>query len=375
MSNTSNNLQTQTSNTLHNAIMEAGSKDRLSMLAPVRIHETYKNVSQEIRDQLNAEAEAVQIILTGIDNDIYSTVDACLNACEMWKAIERMVNHWNRITQEWQRFVTLIKQSQELKTVSYHKLYDILKQHQHKVNKIKAERIARVANPLALVAQQQPQSDWKDDTDDDELEDQELEAHYMYMAQLQQVSPDAANSGPIFDDEPLQKVSNDNYYNVFAMESTHPEQSKSVHDTYPIEQDAQNKEAQIKLYKTQEDKELDKVIELENKVKVLDNIVYKTGQSVQTMNMLNNKCQTSFAKPEFLNKAQRANPRLYDIDSDHAGYIDSRKSTSGGIQLLGGDKLVSWSSKKQDCTSMSVPPLKSRSVTRETLDRFTRDEN
>nr|GFB32738.1 retrovirus-related Pol polyprotein from transposon TNT 1-94 [Tanacetum cinerariifolium] len=40
-------------------------------------------------------------------------------------------------------------------------------------------------------------------------------------------------------------------------------------------------------------------------------------------------------------------------DSDHAGYLNSRKSTSGGIQFLGGDKLVSWSSKKQDCTSMS----------------------
>nr|GEX60171.1 retrovirus-related Pol polyprotein from transposon TNT 1-94 [Tanacetum cinerariifolium] len=33
--------------------------------------------------------------------------------------------------------------------------------------------------------------------------------------------------------------------------------------------------------------------------------------------------------------------------------LDSRKSTSGGIQFLGGDKLVSWSSKKQDCTLMS----------------------
>nr|GEX07092.1 copia protein [Tanacetum cinerariifolium] len=40
-------------------------------------------------------------------------------------------------------------------------------------------------------------------------------------------------------------------------------------------------------------------------------------------------------------------------DSDHAGCLDSRKSTSGGIQFLGGDKLISWSSKKQDCTSMS----------------------
>ncbi|GJT10527.1 hypothetical protein Tco_0857569 [Tanacetum coccineum] len=112
--------------------------------------ENYKNVSQDIQDQLNAEAEAIQIILTGIDNDIYSTVDACPNACKMWKAIERlkqgesinvqdlktnfilelenshyeMVNHLNRITHEWQRFVTLVKQSQELKTVSYHKLYE-----------------------------------------------------------------------------------------------------------------------------------------------------------------------------------------------------------------------------------------------------------
>nr|GEZ02842.1 reverse transcriptase domain-containing protein [Tanacetum cinerariifolium] len=45
--------------------------------------------------------------------------------------------------------------SQELKTVSYHKLYGILKHYQNEVNEIRAERIARVANPLALVAQQQ----------------------------------------------------------------------------------------------------------------------------------------------------------------------------------------------------------------------------
>nr|GFB07591.1 hypothetical protein [Tanacetum cinerariifolium] len=141
MSNTNNTMQTQTSNALHNAIMEAGGKDHLPMLAPSnyvqwksrikryidtkpnhelihyclqnppyeykwndkvvlvakggtetttkRYMENYKNVPQDIRDQLNAEAKAVQIILTGIDNDIYSTVYACPNACEMWKAIER----------------------------------------------------------------------------------------------------------------------------------------------------------------------------------------------------------------------------------------------------------------------------------------------
>ncbi|GKC95519.1 hypothetical protein Tco_1160961, partial [Tanacetum coccineum] len=40
-------------------------------------------------------------------------------------------------------------------------------------------------------------------------------------------------------------------------------------------------------------------------------------------------------------------------DADHAGCIDTGKSTSGGIQFLG-DKLVSWMSKKQDCTAMSL---------------------
>ncbi|GJT35113.1 retrovirus-related pol polyprotein from transposon TNT 1-94 [Tanacetum coccineum] len=39
-------------------------------------------------------------------------------------------------------------------------------------------------------------------------------------------------------------------------------------------------------------------------------------------------------------------------DVDHAGCLDTRKSTSGGIQFLG-DKLVSSMSKKQNCTAMS----------------------
>nr|GEX22938.1 Gag-Pol polyprotein [Tanacetum cinerariifolium] len=150
------------------------------------VFETYKNVKQEIRDQLNAEAEAVQIILTRIDNDIYSTVDACPNACEMWKAIKRLkqgesINVQDLETNlfwEFRKFTSLDGESlesyysrfykmmnelarnqcksQELKNVSYHKLYVILKQHQHEVNEIRAEKIARVANPLALVTTQQP---------------------------------------------------------------------------------------------------------------------------------------------------------------------------------------------------------------------------
>nr|GEZ56233.1 hypothetical protein [Tanacetum cinerariifolium] len=50
------------------------------------------------------------------------------------------------------RFVTIVKQQHKLDEVSYHKLFDILKQYQKEVNELRAERIARNANPLALVA-------------------------------------------------------------------------------------------------------------------------------------------------------------------------------------------------------------------------------
>nr|GEZ17034.1 hypothetical protein [Tanacetum cinerariifolium] len=76
--------------------------------------ENYKNVLQDIRDQLNAEAESVQIIITGIYN----------------------------------------LSTPQLLLVLIH---------------------VKCGKPI------KEQADWKDDTDD-EPGDQELEAHYMYMA-------------------------------------------------------------------------------------------------------------------------------------------------------------------------------------------------
>ncbi|GJU80956.1 hypothetical protein Tco_1283321 [Tanacetum coccineum] len=372
--------------------------------------ENYKNVSQDIQDQLNAEAEVVQIILTGKYNDIYSTVDACPNACEMWKAIERLkqgesINvqdletnlYWEfekftsrdvnvqfllQRTTKWQRFVTLVKQSQELKTVSYHKLYDILKQHQNEVNEIRAKRLARTANPLAL-----------DDTDD---LDQERDLLASLIHKLKCEIDDIKNQNKLLEssnkalvdklkgeiddfktkNKSLESSNNhfkeannelsktnqlmfkdlkkfqaelDKYNDVNYASNVKIDCAKAKGDlmSYKIDFEkssnaytqkindlnqtisdmkkelsahqetisimSQAKEAQIKLYITREDKELDKVIALENKVKVLNDIVYKTGQSVQTMNMLNRNYKMSFAKPEFLKKAQRENPRLYDI--------------------------------------------------------------
>nr|GEV86324.1 retrovirus-related Pol polyprotein from transposon TNT 1-94 [Tanacetum cinerariifolium] len=303
-------MQTQTSNTLHNAIIEAGSKDRPPMLAPVnyvqwksrikryidtkpnheliyycltnspyklgwiekevpisegspitrteKFQETYKNISQDIRDQLNAKAEAVQIILTGIDNDIYSTIDACPNTCEMWKAIERGKLTVNSPTPIYDEEPSMVAEDNETsKDKEIDKLMALISLSINKSTGYENQRYGNVAGARETVGStvvqksgiqcynckefghvarecQKPkrakdaayyrekmllckqeeariqlnaeQADWRDDTDDDELEDQELEAHYMYMAKLQEVSPDAADSGPIFDAEPLQKL-------------------------------------------------------------------------------------------------------------------------------------------------------------------------
>ncbi|GJY00201.1 hypothetical protein Tco_0357219 [Tanacetum coccineum] len=55
--------------------------------------------------------------------------------------------------------MTIFKQQHDLDTVSYHKLFDVLKQYQKEVNEIHAERIAKNANPLALVAVASPYPD------------------------------------------------------------------------------------------------------------------------------------------------------------------------------------------------------------------------
>nr|GEV81844.1 hypothetical protein [Tanacetum cinerariifolium] len=52
--------------------------------------ETPMNMSLENKAHFLAEKEAIHLILTGIEDEIYSTVDACQTAQEMWEAIERL---------------------------------------------------------------------------------------------------------------------------------------------------------------------------------------------------------------------------------------------------------------------------------------------
>ncbi|GKA88276.1 integrase, catalytic region, zinc finger, CCHC-type containing protein [Tanacetum coccineum] len=157
---------------MHNNIMATGSRDCPPMLATGRYAqrqsrflryidtrpngdalrkcileavETILTMSPENKAHYESEKEAIHLLLTGIGDEIYLIVDACKTAHDMWISIERL-------QQEWSRFVTIVKQQHDLDTVSYHKLFDVLKQYQKKVNEIRAERIAKNANPLALVA-------------------------------------------------------------------------------------------------------------------------------------------------------------------------------------------------------------------------------
>ncbi|GJX89306.1 hypothetical protein Tco_0341320 [Tanacetum coccineum] len=69
------------------------------------------------------------------------------------------VQFLQQLQPEWSIFVTVVKQIIELDKESYHKLFDILKQYKKEVNEIYAEKIARNANPLALVAAAQQYPD------------------------------------------------------------------------------------------------------------------------------------------------------------------------------------------------------------------------
>ncbi|GJT95053.1 hypothetical protein Tco_1090571 [Tanacetum coccineum] len=142
--------------------------------------ETLLNMSPENKEHYQSEKEAIHLLLVGIGDEIYSTVDACKTAHDMWIAIERLqqesmesyysrfykmmnemirnnltvatiqvnVQFLQQLQPEWSRFVTIVKQNHNIDTVSYHKLFDVLKQYQKEVNEIRAERIAKNANPL-----------------------------------------------------------------------------------------------------------------------------------------------------------------------------------------------------------------------------------
>ncbi|GJR35610.1 retrovirus-related pol polyprotein from transposon TNT 1-94 [Tanacetum coccineum] len=97
----------------------------------------------------------------------------------------------------------------------------------------------------------------------------------------------------------------------------------STHES-KISQILKENEQMKKDFKERENKDIDKLITLENQIKFLTNVVYKTGQPVQTMHMLTPKPSSyytglgvsSFANPLYLKKVQLEKPCLYNVKYD-----------------------------------------------------------
>ncbi|GKA56390.1 hypothetical protein Tco_0755462 [Tanacetum coccineum] len=71
---------------------------------------------------------------------------------------------------------------------------------------------------------------------DEEIDKQKLEAHYSYMAKIQEVSPEESSSTS----QPLEQVQNHDENDVFANVRRHSEQPESINDTYVLEKDDSN---------------------------------------------------------------------------------------------------------------------------------------
>ncbi|GJV92544.1 hypothetical protein Tco_1540357 [Tanacetum coccineum] len=140
--------------------------------------ETLLNMSHENKDHYQSENEAIHFLLTRIGDEIYSTVDACKIAHDMWIANERLqqgesLNIQDVKTNLFWEFGRFTSHDGETMESYYSRFYKMMNEmirnnltvatmqvnYQKEVNEIRAERIDKNANPLALVAAAQQYPD------------------------------------------------------------------------------------------------------------------------------------------------------------------------------------------------------------------------
>ncbi|GJV07048.1 retrovirus-related pol polyprotein from transposon TNT 1-94 [Tanacetum coccineum] len=93
-------------------------------------------------------------ILLGLLEDIYAAVDSCETAKVtniFQKKIASNLKFLNNLKPEWNRHVTIVHQTKDLQTTDYTQLYDFLKYIQKEVDDLRAERLAKTHDPLALM--------------------------------------------------------------------------------------------------------------------------------------------------------------------------------------------------------------------------------
>ncbi|GJS36886.1 hypothetical protein Tco_0535268 [Tanacetum coccineum] len=133
----------------------------------VPVNETFhEQIDDELTEkelkQVESDDQAIQTILLGLPEDIYSAVDNI--GIQEKKA--KLFNEWERFTSTdgesiesyYHRFSKLMndfkrnKHFPEKIATDYTQLYDFLKYNQKEVDDLRAERLAKIHDPLALMA-------------------------------------------------------------------------------------------------------------------------------------------------------------------------------------------------------------------------------
>nr|GEU56522.1 Gag-Pol polyprotein [Tanacetum cinerariifolium] len=171
--------------------------------------QTDDELTEKELKQIEADDQAIQTILLSLPEDIYAAVDSCETAQEILLRVQQMMkgsdiriqekkaklfNEWERFTStdvesiksyyhrflklmndfkrnkhfpekiasnlkflnnlkpEWSRHVTIVRQKKDMHTADYTQLYDFLKYNQKEVDDLRAERLVKTQDPLALMA-------------------------------------------------------------------------------------------------------------------------------------------------------------------------------------------------------------------------------
>nr|GEV50000.1 hypothetical protein [Tanacetum cinerariifolium] len=128
----------------------------LPVLVLESFHEqTNKELIENDIKRMDADDQAIQTILLGLLEDVYAAVDSCETAKEIWERVRQMMKEniaanlkfLNNLQPEWKRHVTIVRQTKNL-----HEIYDFLKMNRDEVNELRAERLTKTHDPLALMA-------------------------------------------------------------------------------------------------------------------------------------------------------------------------------------------------------------------------------
>nr|GEV90107.1 putative ribonuclease H-like domain-containing protein [Tanacetum cinerariifolium] len=162
-------------------IPEPGDTNREITITKTFHLQTDDELSNKELKHIEADDQAIQTILLGLPEDIYTVKAKLFNEWERFTSNEgesiesyyhrflKLMNdlkrkkHFpekiasnlkslNNLQPEWSRHVTIIHQTKDLHTADYTQSYNFLKYNQKEVDELKAERIAKTQDPLALMA-------------------------------------------------------------------------------------------------------------------------------------------------------------------------------------------------------------------------------